>query len=446
MFDKMEMLSANIVSGLNDINLKKPTELQQLIIPKALNGHDALIKSTSAKEKYASFAIPVLEAIDAKEEADGIQALILTPSSQAAQQITDIVRAIGYHCDISCASIDNDGDQEEFKHILNNKPEALVGNPDSLLNTLNDHRFIFRQVDYLVIDDANSLIKQNQLPKVEGVLKRILSDYQTLIYADELTEKVKEFSLSTLDDGMSLGFDGTNGQLLGNPPTVEKGLNHSYIYVPNRMKITTLMAHIKEVSKDRYVIFTASKRGTDRLYKTLRKQNYKATSLHGKLSEEKYKQRYNNFMNGDVQFLLVADIPASQLGLKNIGYVINYDVPNDCDEYRYRAHLVESSDSGALVSLVSKQDRSDINKLEGELAHGPKELTLPKKVKEELQRRRNKTKKKRKRSNNGRKRKKKNNDTGLPQPSYEKLSGGKEGSKKKDKKSGVIGMLKNLFS
>src|SRR5699024_5695108 len=205
-------------------------------------------------------------------------------------------------CDISCASIDNDGDQEEFKHILNNKPEALVGNPDSLLNTLNDHRFIFRQVDYLVIDDANSLIKQNQLPKVEGVLKRILSDYQTLIYADELTEKVKEFSLSTLDDGMSLGFDGTNGQLLGNPPTVEKGLNHSYIYVPNRMKITTLMAHIKEVSKDGYVNFTSSKRGTDLLYKTLRKQNYKATSLHGKLSEEKYKQLYNNFMNGDVQF------------------------------------------------------------------------------------------------------------------------------------------------
>src|SRR5699024_228678 len=110
------------------------------------------------------------------------------------------------------------------------------------------------------------------------------------------------------------------------------------------------------------------------------------------------------------------------------------------------AHLVESSDSGALVSLVSKQDRSDINKLEGELAHGPKELTLPKTVTEELQRRSNKPKKKRKRSNNGRKRKKKNNDTGLPQPSYEKLSSGKEGSKKKDKKSGVIGMLKNLFS
>src|SRR5699024_2554061 len=138
MFDKMEMLNANIVSELNDINLKKPTELQQLIIAKALNVHNALIKSTNAKEKYAPFAIPVLEAIDAKEEADGIQALILTPSSQAAQQITDIVRAIGYHCDISCASIDNDGDQEEFKHILNNKPEALVGNPDSLLNTLND--------------------------------------------------------------------------------------------------------------------------------------------------------------------------------------------------------------------------------------------------------------------------------------------------------------------
>src|SRR5699024_4632942 len=165
----------------------------------------------------------------------------------------------------------------------------------------------------------NKLVSLNLMSKVKDILKRVLNDHQTLIYTDELTDEIKEFAVDALNDGITIGFDVPRGQkLLKKPSAIPQDLSHGYIYVPSRMKITTLMAYIEESPNDRCLIFTASKRGTDRLYKSLRKRNFKATSLHEKLSDEKYAQRFSNFTNGDVQFLLVADISAAELDVRNI--------------------------------------------------------------------------------------------------------------------------------
>lgn len=453
-FEEMT-LSPNIMSGLQDVNYTELTELQENALPGILEGKDALIKAAPGKNKNATFVIPALAKIDANDKVEGTTSLILTPGSEESKQIDELIWAMGYHAEIECASIDLDGSMEEQKELLKKAPQVIVGNPGPLLNVLQEMRYIFRHVDYVVIDEIDKMISLNLMPQVKNILKRVISEHQTLILTEELTDEVEEFAEHTLDDGIALGFDPANSQILSTPPKVPGDLDQGYIYVPNRMKITTFMAHIEENPDDRCVIFTASKRGTDRLYKTLRKQNFKATSLHGKLSDEKHAQRLANFTNGDVQFLLVADISAAALDIENVKQVINYDVPNDPDEYRYRTDLVGSGRASRIVSLVSKQDRSDINKIAKELGPAPAELDLPAKVKQKLKERQKKKKKsgaKKRRNGNknnkNRNRQKKGSEKGmeLPRPSYDKLSGGKKGSGKKDKKTGVIEMLKNLFS
>lgn len=447
-------LSPNIMSGLHDVNYTELTELQEKALPKILEGDDALIKAEPGKDKNATFVIPALAKIDAKKKVEETTTLILTPNSAESKQIDELIWAMGYHAQIECASIDLDGEEEQQKELLKDTPQVIVGNPGPLLAILQDLRYIFRHVDYLVIDEMDTLFSLNLVPKVNNILKRVISEHQTLIFTDTLTDEVQNFAENTLTDGIAIGFDPSKSKMLSKPPNVPGNLSQGYIYVPNRMKITTFMAHIEETPEERCVVFTASKRGTDRLYKTLRKHNFKATSIHEKLSEEKVAQRLANFTNGDIQFLLVADISAAALDIDNVAQVINYDVPSDPDEYRYRTDLVGSGKATRLVSLVSKQDRSDINRIEKELTQVPKELDLPKKVTQKLkERKKNQKKSGSKKQRNGnkksRKSKKKSKDSGLelPRPSYDKLSGGKSGSSpKKDKKSGVIQMLKNLFS
>ncbi|MCW9708482.1 DEAD/DEAH box helicase [Fodinibius salsisoli] len=449
-FEEMS-LSPNILSGLRDVNYTELTELQEQALPAILEGQDAIIKASPGKSKNGCFTIPALAKIDAKENVEGITTLILTPNSAEAQQIEDLVRGLGYHAQIECACIDLDSSKEEQREALAAEPQVVVGNPGPLADTLQELRYIFRHVDYLVIDDLSKIISLNLLQKVQDILKRVLSDHQTLIFTDELTDEIQEFAEDTLNEGIDIGFNDKEKMLLNKPPEVTQNLSHGYIYVPNRMKITTLMAHIENSPKDQCIIFTASKRGTDRLYKILRKRNYKATSLHSKLSDEKRSQRFANFTNGDVQFLLVGDLSATTLNITDVKKVINYDVPKDADEYRYRTNLISDDKSSSIVSLVSKQDRSDINELEKKLGHSPKELDLPEKVKQKLKERK-KQKSAQKKKQNGKKKSrpkkknKKSNEMELPRPSYDKLSGGKAGKNKKDEKSGVINMLKNLFS
>lgn len=452
------------MNGLEDVNYTELTELQENALPKILDGEDALIRAEPGKDKNATFVIPALAKIDDKDKVEGVTTLILTPGSSESKQIDELIWAMGYHAQIECASIDLDGDEEEQKELLKNAPQVIVGNPGPLLNILQDLRYIFRHVDYLVIDEADNHISLDLMSKIKNILKRVISEHQTLIFTNELTDEVEQFAEDTLTDGIAIGFDPSKSQLLSKPPKVPGDLPQGYIYVPNRMKITTFMAHIEESPDERCVVFTASKRGTDRLYKTLRKNNFKATSLHGKLSDEKCAQRLANFTNGDVQFLLVADISAAALDINDVIQVINYDVPNDPDEYRYRTDLVGSGKAARIISLVSKQDRGDINKIEEELGEVPKELALPKKVKQKLKERKknqkksdsgkrhsgkNKSPKQKSKSKGKHKSKKGSKDNGLelPRPSYDKLSGGKSGSSKDaDEKSGVIQMLKNLFS
>lgn len=460
-FDEMN-LSPELMSGLRDVNYQEPTEIQQSVIPLSMEGKNVLVKSEDDdKGKYGSFIIPALEKIIQSkddEEEKGTQILVLTPNHDDGKKIDELFWAMGYHAQVECATVGLDSELEDQEQEVIDGVQVLVANPDRLLEILEKNRIVLRHVELLVLDKIDDFVSFNMESKIKDIKKRIISDYQALGYANEFNDKIKSLVEYIMEEPEVVGFENvrSNGQLVTEPPELASQLKQGYIKVPNRMKITTLMAHIDSTPTDTCAIFTASKRGTDRLYRVLRKRNYSATSLHGKLSEEKRAQRFANFANGDVQFLLVADISAADLDLKNVKQVINYDVPGDPDEYRYRAGLVRDGKAARIVSLVSKQDRSDINQLKNELGEAPEELPLPDEVKKKLQERkkknknrsknksRNRNKSKKKRGSRGKKRQK-SNEMELPKPNYDKLSGGRKGSNN-DEEKGVLDFFKKLFT
>lgn len=451
-FDDLS-LSPEILSGLNDVQYTKPTPLQQSVIPSLLEGKDVLLKADPGEDKRGAIVIPVLEKFSRIEDQKGTHILIITPSAGQAKELDELIWAMGYHAQIECASISEEGDYDEQEKAITGGTPVLVATPKRLLDILQNNLFIFRHIELLVLDDLQDLVTDELKSTLKSLNKRILNKPQHFLLGQKLTKVVKDFSGFLLDEPDIIGFEElqSNGQALEKPPSIPNRLSQGYIYVPNRMKISTLMAHVEDSPTDTCVIFTASKRGTDRLYRILRKRGLKATSLHGKLSDEKRAQRFANFTNGDVQYLLVADIPAAELGLERVTQVINYDVPGDPDEYRYRANMIGAGKATRIVSLVSKQDRSDISELENELGQAPKELPLPDEVQKKLKQRKNKKKgrkrgkKKGRRRNNRNKKKKPKKKMELPRPSYDKLSGGRSGDTS-DERTGVVEFFKKLFS
>ncbi len=443
-FEELD-LNEQTLNQLKTANLNEATSLQQSIISTIADEQSLVIKAEEADEKYSAIAIASLEKLNRSESETGTKALIITSSPQNAAAVNDKLSELGIDENERTVA-DDDGEIEEQAEALSKEPSVIIANPARLQSLLQEHRFIFRQVKLLVLDDLHSLVNDEQSDNLKRIKRRVLSDYCTLMCTADYDSKIKNVASLFAKEPTIIGFGNVGeSQIPDTPPSIAGHIKQGYINVPYRMKITTLMAHLDNTDGTRFVIFTASKRGTDRLYRVLKKRNLKATSLHGKLSDEKRAQRFSNFTNGDVNYLLVADISAATLDLNDIDQVINYDVPNSSDEYRFRAALLGSGSNARLVSLVSKQDRSDISELQNELGQTPDEIPLPDEVKEQLKKRKQSKSSNGKQKKGGRQKKNKKDEMQLPRPSYDKLSGGRTGDHN-DEKTGIVKFFKKLFT
>ncbi len=444
-FEELDV-SKSTLEKLKTSNIEEASPLQQAIVKHAAANKSLIIKSEEEDDRRAGFAVAALEAVQNREASEGTAGIILTSTPHDSRSISEQLQSLGMPQD-QCPTIDDEGDKNWQAQTITNEPSIIAANPDRLQALLQEHRFIFRHVQLVILDGLDEMMESGQADNLKRIKRRVLSDFSALISAKKMDSDLKKLASSYADEPDVVGFESSESAG-GSPPEIPGQLKQGYINVPHRMKITTLMAHLDQTPDGNCVVFTASKRGTDRLYRILKKRGKKATSLHSKLSNDKRGQRFSNFTTGDVQYLLVADISAAELDVHDVSQVINYDVPNSPDEYRYRAALLSSDNKARIVSLVSKQDRSDINDLQNDLGQTPDEIALPDKVKQKLEeRKQNKSSNGRQNKSRGKRQKRQTRDDGmeLPRPSYDKLSGGRTGDHNK-KETGIVKFFKKLFS
>lgn len=250
-----------------------------------------------------------------------------------------------------------------------------------------------------------------------------------------------------------------------NPDPLPKELEQGYINVPPRMKISTLMAHLEESKAKRVIVFAASKRTTDRLFRIIRKKNWGVVSVSDDIDEATYNERFARFTSREMRVLLVGGLNANTVDIQQVDEVINYDVPEELEEYRYRAELVGGGKASQIISLVSKMDREDIDRISKEAGYPPVELPFPEELLEKKKKKKSGgTKKASKSKNNqrgskqrGRSNRKaeapdrrrktpaKKPSNSLPRPTYDGLSGGREGNNNEESSQGIFGWVKKLF-
>ncbi|MDZ7808656.1 MAG: DEAD/DEAH box helicase [Gracilimonas sp.] len=515
-------LSPELMSGLADLRIEEPTPLQNEVIPSVLQGKHMLVKTETDDDGV--FLIPALQKLTTYGEVSGTKVLILTPSIERAKALDETVWAMGYHAQISSASLSMKGNREEQEQAIKDGAPVVIANPGRLIEILEKNKLKLSHVDLVVIDQAHGMENYNLVNRVKDIMKVVESTPQLLIFSKSNNKATQSLSSALLKDPSIIGFDedalsqDSNGQkeetksetqkeqtengqqeefildqeevnrkleeatvsVVLNPeesdndesddsskdqssdteeedPTVPEDLTQAYIYVPPRAKISTLLAHLEKTLTDKIVVFAASKRTTDRLFRIIRKKGWGVVSINEGLKQEYYDERFGKFISGDMKILLVGGLSATEVELNEVKQVINYDVPSEVEEYKYRAELVGSGKAARMVSLVSKMDKDDIDEIVKKVGYAPTEIPLPEEVKEKKGRSKkqsnsNKSKsKKKKDSKQDRKRrkpKKEKKTNSLPRPSYDGLSGGKEGKGKRPapgSKDGAFGWIKKLF-
>ena len=463
-------LRSDILKGLKDTKIESPNSLQKKIFKAVQSGKDLVINTTVDEQPEVGYLISLLNQIAQSDRRQGTRAIILSGDKERARQLDEWIWAIGYHASIESACITEDGDPGEQKKTLSSGPVVFVATPARLATLLEERRTIFREVEQLFVDQAENVTAWSD---VESISKRIISKCQRIFTASSDSKQLREAEKSLLTDPELVTIakkekkeqeKETQKEGTADKPVITKDLTQYYINVPPRSKISTLMAHLNRHQADTVIIFTASRRTADRLYKIFRKSNKRAVSIHDQIDKDTLDERLGRFTSGNVQHLIAGELSAADIPLEYATQVINYDVPEEVDEYRLRADLVGDGKANKIISLVSKQDRSDIQTICESLGYAPEEVPLPEEVKESGTKGKQKPPKKtppkksgsrskkgnrnEKRPPRGSKKKKGANLDALPRPTFDQLEGGRSGKKKKEEKEekGLVGFFKKLFS
>lgn len=445
-------LSSDILKGLKDTKIESPSPLQKKIFKAVQEKKDLVINTTIGENPEVGYLISLLNELTKSERRQGTRAIIIAGNKDRAKKLDEWIWAIGYHASIESACFTTDGNEEEQISALSAGPVVIVATPDRLSSILGKGRLVFREVSQLIVDQAELI---EDWEAVDVIAKRILGNCQKIFTAAKDSKELREAEKNLLQDPELVTL-AKNTEPIKEAVTINKNLTQYYINVPPRSKITTLMNHLDNHSADSVVIFTASRKTADRLYKIIRKSDKRAVSIHSQLDNDTFKERFERFSSNNVQNLLVGEMSAADLPLERATQVINYDVPEEVDEYKLRAGLVGDGKATRMISLVSKQDREDIDTICKSLGYAPEEIPLPKAVKQKVSGQdipepkskgsSGNSKKKQPKKESKKKRqaphKSKLNIKELPRPTYDQLDGGRTG---KPRKKGLVGFFKNLF-
>ncbi len=449
-------LSSDILKGLKDTKIESPSPLQKKIFKAVQEKKDLVINTTIEENPEVGYLISLLNELTKSERRQGTRAIIIAGNKERAKKLDEWIWAIGYHASIESACFTTDGNEEEQISALSAGPVVIVATPDRLSSILSKGRLVFREVSQLIVDQAELI---EDWDAVDVISKRILGNCQKIFTAAKDSKELREAEKNLLQDPelVTMAKKSESSESKEAAVSIDKNLTQYYINVPPRSKITTLMNHLDNHSADSVVIFTASKKTADRLYKILRKSDKRAVSIHGQLDSDTFKERFERFTSNNVQNLLVGEISAADLPLERATQVINYDVPEEVDEYKLRADLVGDGKATRMISLVSKQDREDIDTICKSLGYAPEEIPLPKAVKKKVSGQDKPEPKSKSSSRNNKKKhskkepkkkrqaphKSKLNIKELPRPTYDQLDGGRTG---KPQKKGLVGFFKKLFN
>jgi superfamily II DNA/RNA helicase len=366
----------SILKGLKKCSITSPTTEQKTIL-KAVSGQtDLLINTEQSVSPEVGYLPAALSEAATQNRRGGTKILILTEDAERAESLKKWVTTVGEDAQIRAVSLFEHEPLDDKKGItlVASGPTVLIASPQTFAPILESSNMTFREVLLLVVEKAEEI---DHWDDVKTISDRILSKCQRIFIAAKDSRQLREAEAQILKSPELVKAVPTPEPKTADAPSIPKDLTQYYINVPPRSKISVLLAFLKETDLKSHLIFTASGRTADRLFKILRKNDFRVVSLHKGLDEQTFQQRLELFTSRKVQHLLVGDYSASELSPDGVEQVINYDVPEDVHEYKLRADLVSTGNATRILSLVSKQDQNDILGICNELGYAPKELPMP---------------------------------------------------------------------
>ena len=356
-------LHADLLAILDTLGYQTPTPIQQAAIPEVLAGHDVMAGAQTGTGKTAAFALPLIQRHLVRETSEkAIRVLVLTPTRELAQQVHQSFLKYSQGLGLNAVVAYGGASINPQIDALKKGCDVLVATPGRLLELAIKEVIDLSTVETLVLDEADRMLDMGFIVDIERILKRLPETRQTLFFSATFNDDVFSLSKTILKQPKLIEVAERN--------TTAAKIEQRFYEVDNKRKAGLVAYLIGSKNWQQVLIFTRTKQAVDELASELEKDGIKAAAVHGDKSQGARDRGLEEFKTGQVRALVATDVAARGLDIKQLQYVINYELPYNAEDYIHRiGRTGRAGQAGLAVSLVSHKEKyliEDVEKLTGE--------------------------------------------------------------------------------
>ncbi|MDW3649168.1 MAG: DEAD/DEAH box helicase [Bacteroidia bacterium] len=368
-FEKFR-IQPEIIRSLEKLNFKKPTDIQYKAIPAIQKGEDVLAIAQTGTGKTAAFAIPIIDMIQenkTSKRSEGLKCVVMVPTHELAIQIKEVFEEIGQHTLVKTYAIFGGVEQDRQIQKLQAGLDVLIATPGRLFDLVSQRYLNLGKVEILVLDEADHMLDLGFYKDIQDLLRFLPRKRQTLFFSATINEKIKKLAYSLVKNAIRIQISPKN--------PVAKNIDHAMIYVDMDEKRFILERIVKEHESSKILVFVRTKVRAERVMKAMERVGIKSLTLHGDKDQKDRMKVMKTFQGGGTRVLIATDVSARGIDISGIAYVINYDLPEQAENYVHRVGRTgRGRERGQALSFCSEHEKELLVKIEEFLGHRIKVL------------------------------------------------------------------------
>ncbi|MBT3398009.1 DEAD/DEAH box helicase [archaeon] len=358
----MEFEELNIIKPILKVLKEKgyvePTPIQEKTIPLLLDHKDVIGIAQTGTGKTAAFAIPVLQKLHERSlKTTTPRALILAPTRELAAQISESFKIYGKFLSFKHLAIYGGVKTVPQIRALERGVDILIATPGRLIDLMNQGKIDFRKIEFLVFDEADRMLDMGFMKDVKKIASALPVEKQSLFFSATMSNQIADLTRDFLKNP-------TRVEITPQSTPVEK-IEQCVFYVDQENKNELLLDLISQQKMSCILIFVAMKHKADKVATMLNRAGINADAIHGNKSQFQRTRALNNFKIGKIKVLVATDIAARGIDINNISHVINYDLPNEPENYVHRiGRTARAGNEGTAYSFCAADERNYLHQIE----------------------------------------------------------------------------------
>jgi len=364
-------LSDNTLAGIRKAGFQQPSPIQAAFIPVALSGRDCIGQAQTGTGKTAAFVIPILERINL--DSLKTQALVLTPTRELSQQVAEEAVRLSVRHEVATACLVGGRPLNPQIQALKRGAQIVIGTPGRVIDLLQRRALVLKDLKIVVLDEADRMLDIGFRPDIERILKQAPSERQTMLLSATLPPPVERLAQKYMrnPERIDLSVKAVGGS----------SIDQYYISVDPDRKIRVLVRLLMVERPRQAIVFTRTKRGAETVFRHFEGRLPGVAFIHGDLAQSARDRVMKRFREGKIRLLIATDVMGRGIDVSGISHIINYDIPEDCDDYVHRigrtGRLSSTDAKGAAFTFVCKDEGPQLTAIEKRIDRMLEEYRVP---------------------------------------------------------------------